>query len=84
MSEISIVRVPSVWSCKLPSNDWVNLAHIRQMEVFTHTWIPYAIITWDNGDKHIFQGEDANVLMDAWERAHNMQRDVEPPAETNS
>ncbi|NER36207.1 MAG: hypothetical protein F6J93_19855 [Oscillatoria sp. SIO1A7] len=76
MSQVSIVRVPAVWSCKLHSNQWLNLAHIRHMEVFPQSWIPYVTVTWDNGNRQIFEGEDANILIDAWEQAHKMQRDT--------
>ena len=76
MSEITVVRVPSVWSCKLSRGLWLNLAHARKLSVSTYNNSLTARIFWADGKYDTFGEKDAQTLIDAWERAHNMQRDI--------
>lgn len=64
----TIVNTPSVFSCKLPSAGWINLAQIRQIQ-FEDLPSRTAVVTWQNGDKQPFFGEDAVALVAAWEEA---------------
>ena len=81
MSEITVVRVPSVWSAKIPGGLWLNLAHARKLKIGTYQGLPTARIFWQDGSNDTFSGEKADALIDAWERAHNVQRDVEPASD---
>lgn len=62
----TIVNTPSVFSCKLPAAGWINLAQIRQIQ-FEDMPTRTAAVTWQNGDKQTFFGEDAVSLINAWE-----------------
>ncbi|GAX41546.1 hypothetical protein NIES4075_25190 [Tolypothrix sp. NIES-4075] len=68
MSHI-IISVPSVYTCKLPSQGWINLALIRQIQYDDLSYIPIALVTWSNGEKQIFRGDDAIALIDSWNSA---------------
>ncbi len=69
MSHI-IINTPSVYSAKLPTKGWINLAQIRQLEVSENCLI--VIITWQNGDKQTFKHDDAQALVDAWNEADSV------------
>nr|WP_322711766.1 hypothetical protein [Nostoc sp. ChiSLP03a]MDZ8213009.1 hypothetical protein [Nostoc sp. ChiSLP03a] len=64
----TIVNTPSVFSCKLPAAGWINLAQIRQIQ-FEDLPSRTAVVTWQNGDKQTFFGEDAASLIAAWSEA---------------
>lgn len=64
----TIVNTPSVFSCKLPFSGWINLALIRQIQ-FEDLPTRVAAVTWHNGDKQTFFGEDAVALIQSWEDA---------------
>ena len=64
----TIVNSPSVFSCKLPAAGWINLAQIRQIQ-FEDLPSRTAVVTWQNGDKQPFFGEDAVELIKAIEKA---------------
>ncbi|MGV0102243.1 hypothetical protein NSTCB13_00759 [Nostoc sp. DSM 114160] len=64
----TIVNTPSVFSCKLPAAGWINLAQIRQIQ-FEDLPSRTAVVTWQNGDKQTFFGEDAASLITAWSEA---------------
>ncbi|MBN3893654.1 MAG: hypothetical protein HWQ43_32590 [Nostoc sp. JL31] len=64
----TIVNSPSVFSCKLPAAGWINLAQIRQIQ-FEDLPSRTAVVTWQNGDKQPFFGEDAVALIKAIEKA---------------
>ena len=76
MSEVTVVRVPSIWSCKVSNGLWVNLAHARKLSLTTRNGVQVARIFWDDGKYDTFTQEQATALLEAWERAHNMQRDI--------
>ncbi|MEH2279229.1 MAG: hypothetical protein V7K40_31700 [Nostoc sp.] len=60
-----------MFSCKLPSEGWINLSLVRQIQ-FEDLPKRVAAVTWLNGDKQIFFGEDAIALIKAWENATNL------------
>jgi hypothetical protein len=62
-------KVPSVYTCKLPSQGLINLALIRQIQYEDLNYIPIALVTWSNGEKQIFRGDDAIALIDSWNSA---------------
>ncbi|BBD60613.1 hypothetical protein NIES2109_34120 [Nostoc sp. HK-01] len=62
-----IISVPTIFSCKLPSGGWVNLAQIRQIEIDPPTGV--VITTWVNGEKQRFDGENATAILQTWEQA---------------
>ncbi|BAY74161.1 hypothetical protein NIES25_51860 [Nostoc linckia NIES-25] len=64
----TIVNTPSVFSCKLPTAGWLNLSQVRQIQ-FEDVPTRTAVLTWQNGDKQTFFGEDAVTLINAWEEA---------------
>ncbi|MFN6442122.1 MAG: hypothetical protein RMY35_035385 [Nostoc sp. DedSLP01] len=64
----TIINTPSVFSCKLPAAGWINLAQIRQIQ-FEELPTRVAAVTWHNGDKQTFFGEDAVALIQGWEDA---------------
>lgn len=68
MSHI-IINSPSVYTCKLPSLGWINLALIRQIQYDDLSYIPIALVTWSNGEKQTDQQDDAKALIDNWNSA---------------
>jgi hypothetical protein len=64
-----IINSPSVYTCKLPTQGWINLAQIRQIQYDDFNYVPVAIVLWSNGDKQIFRGDDAKALIDSWNEA---------------
>ncbi|MGV0102336.1 hypothetical protein NSTCB13_00857 [Nostoc sp. DSM 114160] len=64
----TIINTPSVFSCKLPAAGWINLAQIRQIQ-FEDLPTRTAVVTWHNGDKQIFFGDDAVALIQSWQDA---------------
>lgn len=57
-----------MYSAKLPTKGWINLAQIRQIEVNEDTSI--TVVTWQNGEKQTFKHKDAEALIDAWNEAN--------------
>ncbi|MEH2258309.1 hypothetical protein [Nostoc sp.] len=64
----TIVNTPSVFTCKLPTAGWINLAQIRQIR-FEDLPSRTLVVTWQNGDTQLFFSEDAVALIAAWEEA---------------
>jgi len=60
-----IIKVPSVFTCKLPGGEWLNLALIRRLQA---EYIPTTtvLITWDNSDTSIYRGDKAIAIIEAW------------------
>jgi hypothetical protein len=75
---VTIIKVPAVFSCKLPSGEWINLALIRRLEYELKIEVPVAKITWDNGDHQIYVAENAIALVTAWEEAHKLTQERLP------
>ena len=64
---MQIIKVPSVFSVKLPGGEWLNLALIRRLELKSD---PFAlVVTWENGDNQEYRGDKALAILEAWEEA---------------
>ena len=61
-----IISVPTVFSCDTPNSGWLNLAQVRQIQTEHLHDKNVAVITWHNGDKQAFTGEDATAIYQAW------------------
>ena len=70
----TIIKVPSVYSCKIPSGEWLNLALMRRLQYEVTESLQVVRVTWENGDKNRFTGEDAIALLTAWEEAHKIAK----------
>lgn len=62
---MQIISVPTVFTCKTPTAGWLNLAQVRQLQ-FEEYPNPIAAITWHNGEKQHFFGENATAIMATW------------------
>jgi hypothetical protein len=60
------IKSPSIYSCKLPKGTWLNLALAYQLEVREEQ----AILYWINKEISIYNDEEAQVIIKAWEEAH--------------
>jgi hypothetical protein len=60
----TIIKVPSVFSVKLPGGEWLNLALIRRLQFQDQP--PTAHITWENGDTNVYHHEKALAIAEAW------------------
>jgi hypothetical protein len=60
------INSPSIYSCKLPKGRWLNLALAYQLEVREEQ----AILYWINKEISIYNDEEAQVIIEAWEEAH--------------
>jgi hypothetical protein len=73
----TIIKVPAVFSCKLPNQKWLNLARVRTLE-YEENERPLVRVTWDNGDRQFYAGEEATALLAAWEEAHKLTQERLP------
>jgi hypothetical protein len=64
----AIIQVPSTYPIKLPQGEWINLASFRRVEIIDDK--PVICIIWDNNDDSIYQGEQAQAILEALEVAH--------------
>lgn len=73
MVDMHIVSIPTIWSCKTPNSGWLNLAQVRQLQRLRdkETQVLGLGITWSNGQKQIFTGEDAQAILTSWQQACN-------------
>ncbi|MBN4004770.1 hypothetical protein [Nostoc sp. LPT] len=64
----TIINTPSVFTCKTPSEGWINFAQVRQLQ---HEEYPknVVVLTWHNGDRQTFTGVNAAAILQAWEQA---------------
>lgn len=62
---MQIIKVPSIYSCKLPGGEWLNLALVRRLEFELNP--PVAIVTWSNGDSQVYNDAQALAIVQAWE-----------------
>ncbi|MCT7980870.1 hypothetical protein [Laspinema olomoucense] len=65
----TIVKVPSTWMVLLPGNRWVNLAQIAEVQLSDTAC--EARVIWANGNRAIFQDEQALYLVEALEEARD-------------
>ncbi|MBD2386928.1 hypothetical protein [Cylindrospermum sp. FACHB-282] len=66
-----IISIPTIWSCKTPHCGWLNLAQVRQLRVCNKTQSVTVCVTWSNGFKQVFTGEDAKAIISSWQEASN-------------
>lgn len=59
-----IIKVPSVYSVKLPGGEWLNLALIRRLQFQESP--PCTHVTWENGDTNVYHQEKALAIVEAW------------------
>ncbi|MCV3213034.1 hypothetical protein OGM63_05745 [Plectonema radiosum NIES-515] len=65
-----------VYICKLPTQGWINLALIRQIQYEDLNYAPVALVTWSNGEKQTFHRDNAQALIDSW---NEVTRTLEQP-----
>jgi hypothetical protein len=71
---MQIISVPTVFTCKLPTAGWLNLAQMRQVQVEEEVFNqPVVMITWQNGDNQVFHGENAKAIITALSEASTRQ-----------
>lgn len=63
-----IIRVPSVFSCKLPGGEWINFDRVRSMKIVASN-LPQIALIWDNGDVNFYAGQEAFFILEAWNEA---------------
>ncbi|WP_427159421.1 hypothetical protein ACQFX9_25880 [Aliinostoc sp. HNIBRCY26] len=64
--------MPTIFSCQLPSGGWINLAQVRQLEPDPPTG--KVVVTWLNGEKQLFDGENAKAILQGWQDANQKCR----------
>lgn len=69
---MQIIKVPSVYSCKLPGGEWLNLALIRRIQIELDP--PTALIEWENGDRQVYKGLKAMALAEAWAETQHFDK----------
>lgn len=62
----TIIKVPSVYTVKLPQGEWINLALVRRCQVELDP-VPVVVLTWENGQTQVLRGEKAIALLEALE-----------------
>ncbi|MFN6488336.1 MULTISPECIES: hypothetical protein [unclassified Nostoc] len=67
----TIINTPVVFSCKTPTEGWINLAQIRQIQHEEYPGIT-VVITWHNGDRQAFTGVNATAILQAWQQAADL------------
>lgn len=73
---MQIIKVPSVFSCKLPNGEWLNLALIRRLQLELDP-SPILVLTWENGDSQTYRGDKALAIVEAWEEAQTIDKSGE-------
>ncbi len=67
-----IIQVPSVFTCKLPGGEWLNLAQIRSIQ--TEEYPLLIAVIWANGDRSFYRNHQANALLEAWAEAKGVDK----------
>lgn len=62
------IKVPSVYSVKIPGGEWLNLALIRRLQFESSPATVH--ITWENGDTGVYYGDKAIAIIEAWGETH--------------
>lgn len=77
---MNIIKVPAVFTLKLPGGEWLNLALIRRLQ--TEINPPLAVITWDNGKNQSYYGDKAIAIIQAWSEIKGIDKsEVKTPDE---
>lgn len=71
-----IIKVPSVYSVKLPGGEWLNLALIRRLQFEESP--PTAYVTWENGESNVYHHEKALALVEAWSETSVIDKSHDP------
>lgn len=68
-----IIKVPAVYTLKIPGGEWLNLALIRrlQTELLPTTAV---VITWENGDNTVYRGDKALAIIEAWNEVKGIDK----------
>lgn len=76
-----IIKVPAVFTLKLPGGEWLNLALIRRLQ--TELAPPTVVITWDDGKNQSYYGDKARAIIEAWSEIKGIDKSnvVLPPDE---
>lgn len=69
-----IIKVPAVYTLKLPGGEWLNLALIRRLQLESKP--PCVLVTWENGDTQIYHHDKAAALIDAWSKIDGIDQSV--------
>ena len=67
-----IIQVPSVFTCKLPGGEWLNLAQIRSIQIEDSPLL--VRVVWANGDNSFYRGKYAVALLEAWGEAKGVDK----------
>ncbi len=67
-----IIQVPSVFTCKLPGGEWLNLAQIRSLEIEDNPLT--VLVTWSSGGHQVYRGVQAFALIEAWAEAKGVDK----------
>jgi hypothetical protein len=67
-----IIKVPAVFTCKLPGGEWLNLALIRRLQ--TEGDPPAVVITWENGQNQFYYGDKARSIIEAWSACQGIDK----------
>lgn len=57
------IKVPSVYSVKLPGGEWLNLAQMRQIKPGDAEG--KLVVIWDTGEFDIYIGAKAEAILEA-------------------
>jgi len=70
-----IIKVPAVYSLKLPGGEWLNLALIRRLQVETdNRGVTTVVITWDHRQSQVYRGAKALALLEAWQEIQGIDK----------
>lgn len=69
-----IIQVPSVFTCKLPGGEWLNLAQIRALQIEETPLL--VMVIWTNGDHSFYRGVSARALLEAWAEAKGVDKSL--------
>lgn len=73
---MNVIKVPSVFSVKLPGDEWLNLALVRRLHL-DETDPPSVTVTWSDGDDTTYTGAKAIALIEAWSELQTIDKSGE-------
>lgn len=69
---MQIIQVPSVFTCKLPGGEWLNLAQVRSIQIENTPLL--VMVIWSNGDRSFYRHLQAKALLEAWAEAKGVDK----------
>ena len=63
-----------MYTCKLSGDHRVNLAQIRCLQFEEPPLV--VMVIWANGDRSIYRGTDAFILLEAWDEADDARKSL--------